>query len=536
MKLRYPNSITVYHENGNTVTPTAAGTFADVSVSIADTHAQTLRVSLKAEQTPVCYIRLYWAFSACEKREETVRVYSDVWERGYGDLEWRGIVPERIMPWVCAVSNGTDRYQATEGRRTECFGVKTQPAAMCFWQYDTSGLQLWLDVRCGGNGVILGGRDLTVCDIVFAEYSDTTAFLALRRFYRALCDKPLTPGHKVYGANNWYYAYGRTSETDIQRDTELLTGLCKGNDTAPYMVLDDGWEKNGCDAPWTELKSGKFHNMRTTADNIRALGARPGIWVRPLSDRQYEVFGRDAANRLLRDPEYLDPSHPDTLHFVSETISMLCDWGYELIKHDFTTYDAIGYWGFERKEALAAKGWQFWNRSKTTAEILLNLYRTIYTAAHGRALILGCNTVGHLAAGLVHINRTGDDTSGIDWERVRKYGVNTLAFRLLHHGAFYESDADCVGITDRINWQLNREWLTAVASSGTPLFVSADPTQTGEEEKAALKTAYRINSVQTDTLIPLDWMENTCPEEWLHNGKAIRFNWYPAAGTDTFRP
>ena len=43
-------------------------------------------------------------------------------------------------------------------------------------------------------------------------------------------------------------------------------------------------------------------------------------------------------------------------------------------------------------------------------------------------------------------------------------GVNTLAFRLCHK-AFYVPDADCVGITEKIDWKLNREWLKIVANS-----------------------------------------------------------------------
>ena len=136
---------------------------------------------------------------------------------------------------------------------------------------------------------------------------------------------------------------------------------------------------------------------------------------------------------------------------------MICSWGFELIKHDFSTFDAVGFWGFQRHDAFARDNWNYFDRTKTTAEVILALYETIYEAANGRALILGCNVIGHLAAGLVHLNRTGDDTSGREWHRMVKYGVNALAFRLLHHAAFYESDADCVGIMGLIDWRYNKQ-------------------------------------------------------------------------------
>lgn len=48
----------------------------------------------------------------------------------------------------------------------------------------------------------------------------------------------------------------------------------------------------------------------------------------------------------------------------------------------------------------------FYDTSKTTAEITLDLYRTIAEAS-GSSLLIGCNTVSHLAAGLFEIQRTG---------------------------------------------------------------------------------------------------------------------------------
>ena len=525
MKPRIPDHIALI---SNSKTLSAIGgtlTSGDISASVSLTDRGTLKADLTADKTPVSYLRLRWNFSEEEVRRDLVKVYGDVWERSYGDLEWRGIVPERCMPWVCAVSNGSDQNPDTSGRFTECFGVKTQPGAMCFWQYDTHGLTLWLDVRCGGVGVTLGGRTLDVCEIVFGEYRDMSAFSALKSYYSRLCDHPLLPDHKVYGTNNWYYAYGRITHDSVINDTKLLTRLCAGIPNRPYMVIDAGWDKNGSTAPWNELREGRFSDMKALADEMRELGARPGIWVRPLRDKVRAVFPEGHAARSNRDPEFLDPSHPETLSFVKETIDLLCSQGYELIKHDFTTFDALGFWGFERKREFAADGWSFYDRSKTTAEIFIGLNKAILEASAGRALILGCDVIGHLAAGLVHLNRTGDDTSGKDWERVRKYGINTLAFRQLHHGSFYESDADCVGIMGLIDWKLNSRWLDAVAHSGTPLFVSPDPEIELSEDE--LKRAYQVNSVQSDTLIPLDWMENVCPERWLLNGAEKRFDWYP---------
>ena len=534
MKLRYPDHFSVFCESRAFETSERTAAFDDVKSDICTTNAKTLCISLAAKETAVKYLKVRWNFTEKEKRTDVIKVYGDVWERSYGDIEWRGIVPDRYMPWVCAVSNGSDREINTSGRFTECFGVKTCPAAMCFWQYDANGITLWLDVRCGGEGVILNGRTIDVCEIVFDEYRDTSAFSALKKYYSLLCDAPLKTDHKIYGNNDWYYAYGQISHSAVIRDTELLADLCRENAEKPYMVIDAGWEKNHLSAPWGEFREGKFYDMQELASEIAAKGVRPGIWIRPLRDSRYTVFPEGAPQRCAKDGKNLDPSHPDTLAYIKNTVSMLCGWGYKLIKHDFSTFDAIGYWGFERKAELADDGWHFYDRSKTTAEIFVGLNKAIYEATKGKAVILGCNVIGHLAAGMLHINRTGDDTSGKEWEKVRKYGINTLAFRMLHHRAFYESDVDCIGITGLIDWRLNRQWLDAVAHSGAPMFVSPDPDVINETEKADLRISYKVNSIQEDELIPLDWMENVCPEKWLLNGKPITYDWYPKSGTESF--
>jgi len=531
MKLRFSDSLEIITENSSASFAAAYGQLDDVRAS-QTFGRHGLKVELTADQTPVKYVRLRWNFTAGEKRNEPVRILGDAWERGYGDLEWRGIVTERNMPWVCAVSNGSDSNPDVSGRFTECFGVMVRPAGFCMWRYDAHGLTLDIDVRNGGSGVILGGRTLDVCEILFGEYRDMSAFAALRDYYRTLCTDPIFPAHPVYGSNNWYYAYGNTSQDEILSDTDFVVARCGQQENIPYMVIDDGWQPNECDGPW-HIGNERFPDMKALANQMKAKGVRPGIWVRYLHDEvrylndpKGEFSGISEEMRLNRDPFYLDPTHPKVQELIArDTKRIVEDWGYMLIKHDFSTFDLFGSWGSTTKGFLAQDGWHFYDRSKTSAEITVDFYRLIKEAA-GDCIILGCNVIGHLAAGLVEMNRTGDDTSGREWERTRKMGVNTLAFRMLHHKAFYDVDADCVGVMGLIPWSLNGEWLRALSVSGTPLFVSYNPKLPDDETAFAdLAAAFTRSAVQSDELTPLDWMENTCPEKWLLNGKEIEFNW-----------
>ncbi len=135
---------------------------------------------------------------------------------------------------------------------------------------------------------------------------------------------------------------------------------------------------------------------------------------------------------------------------------------------------------------------------------------------------MGCNTVGHLCAGLVHSQRIGDNTSGREWQTTRKMGINSLAFRALQHGYLFATDADCVGLTTQIPWRLNEQWLELLAASGTSMFVSTQSNYVKEKQKAALKRAYDRASRGQPLVEPVDWMHNACPTRWKSGEEFLR--------------
>ena len=497
-----------------------------------DLNNDELKVYATTYKVGARYILLRWN----EKMRKDVKVLGDAYERGYGDLQWSTIRPERCMPWYIAVSNGSDANFDYTGRFTECMGVKVCPNSMCFWQYDTEGVSLWLDIRNGGNGTYLDGRKIECATVLFKEYKDISAYKSLQEFCSKMCPNPYLPDHIVYGSNNWYYAYGKSTHEEIINDTKLLMEMCKDCVNPPYMVIDDGWQPNPTDAPWDTGNSG-FPDMKRLQEEMKSFGARTGIWVR------YLINGKDGSERKITVPEswYLsrndktfDPSHPEVLEYVAKTTKTLTqDWGFELIKHDFSTFDIFGKWGFEMQTNITESGWSFYDKTKTSAEIVKNFYKTVKDNSNG-AIIIGCNCIGHLCATLHQLNRTGDDTSGFEWSRTQKMGVNTLAFRNCQNGRFFMSDADCVGITGLIPWEQNKEWLFALSRSGSPLFVSCKHGVLNESELGELREAYEIASKQSDEFIPVDWMETTTPDTFLLNGEIVKFNWYTKRGNEIF--
>ena len=531
MRMTIPSNIELYFDDGKTLLTDS--TYCEDGCAKLTLEDDKLTVYATAYKKGLSFVRLRWN----KKMRKDVRVLGDAWERGYGDLQWQTIRPERCMPWYIAVSNGSDMNRDYSGRLTECMGVMVQPNSLAFWQYDECGVTLWLDTRNGGKGVLLDGKMLECATVVFKDYENVSAYAAVQSFCSLLSPNPYLPDHVVYGSNNWYYAYGKSSQAEIVEDTKFVKRMCKNCENIPYMVIDDGWQKNSCDAPWDELNE-RFFDMKKLAEDIAKEGVRPGIWVR------YLINGRDNEPRKMDLPEEwylrkgknaLDPSHPQVIEYVKETTKRIVDWGYTLIKHDFSTFDIFDRWGFDLPESMSNHDWCFFDRTRTTAQIIKDFYTAIKESSNG-AVIIGCNCIGHLCAGIHQLNRTGDDTSGFEWARTAKMGVNTLAFRNCQNRSFFMSDADCVGITGAIDWKLNREWLFALAQSGSPLFVSCKPGVLNEDEERELQKAFEIASEQKDELVPLDWMETTTPSEYLINGERVTFNWYKITGNEAFNP
>jgi alpha-galactosidase len=461
-----------------------------------------LHVELQAPTLAVTRVHLRWRGSLSPTR----LILGDAWERGYGDLEWRGWVPDRVMPWYLATHDGS---------LTHAYGVRTGAGAFCFWQADPEGLSLWADVRTGGAGVELGERLLPVCEVVCrAGRAGESAHAALHAFCREMCPKPRLPQHPVYGSNDWYWAYGKNTAETALADAEHIVELSPAGGNRPFSVIDDGWQPDRGEAKagvgsW-DRGNERFPDLPGLAARIRRAGARPGIWIRPL---QAPPDAPDSW-RLPRDRAVLDPTMPGVLEKVSGDIARLREWGFELIKHDYTTFDIFGRWGFQMGSALTREGWSFASGpGRTTAEVISGLYRTIRSAAAG-SLEIGCNTVSHLSAGEFEICRVGDDTSGTEWARTRKMGVNTLAFRGPQHGAFYVADADCVGVTNAVPWALNRQWLDLLARSGTMLFVSLAPDALGAGQRRDLKAALALAAKPHPLAEPLDWQRTVTPAKW----------------------
>ena len=489
------------------VTIETEGPNADAEIALTKDNGG-LTLALTADKTPVKAVRLTWKINAAPD----LLVLRDAWERGYGDL---GFLPlsrrTDALPWY---------FLATNGKDAAALGVMVRPRAFVSFRVTPGEASAFVDCRAGGVGVELGGRRVDLCTFLFAEYPETDPYDALKDFVRRMC--PVSgklPKEPVFGSNDWYYAYGNTAKESVLRDADVQAEVTAGLPVRPFVVTDDGWQKNRCAAPW--LPNEKFGDMAALASAVKAKGARPGLWYRPLS----APADAPEAYLLARPSEeaFLDPSHPGVRELLREDLRRFKAWGYELVKHDFSSYDLFGKWGKDMGDSPVEDGdWAFFDRSHTAAETVLSFYELLREETDGM-LLLSCNAFSHLTAGLSDIQRVGDDTSGRDWERTKKMGVNSLAFRLPHDGVFYLVDADCVGdVGNEVDPKKTEQWMDLLADSNTALFASfGDPTP---ERKARMASAYATAN-RPHTLRPVDWLNSLTPSKWLYDGKEISFSW-----------
>lgn len=468
-----------------------------------------LELYISATNDKPKYVEFHWNADA----DENIMVLGDDWERSYASLEFKKLSENhRPMPWY---------FIATDKKECFCFGVKTQPNAFVSFRYDMSGISAIVDCRNGGNGVHLSGRKLLLCTFIYSTYDNGEVYENLRDFCKKMCDSPLLPKERIYGGNNWYYAYGKSNYKQIISDAKFQVELAEGIDNKPFEVIDDCWQKHKCEGPWVANR--KFKDMKKLADEIKEIGARPGIWVRLLHNRDRAIT-KDM--RILRKGKrkYFDPTHPAVQKYIRADVERIRDWGYELLKHDFSTADLFGNYGGDLGATVPKiDNWHFYDKTKTNAEIVIDFYKLVLDAA-GDMIIIGCNTISHLSAGLVHLARIGDDTSGREWNRTRDMGVNTLAFRLAQNETFYMCDADCVGIVkDKIPWEKNGQWLHLLSYSNTPLFVSCTD-KISADKKEDIKKAYKVFN-EPHEFKPIDIFETKTPERWLIDGKEVKYNW-----------
>ena len=482
------------------------------------------RVIVYPSGEPVKYLKFRWNgdLSSVDK------VYGDTWERCYfnsSPLSWQSVNGARSLPWFSYIKDES---------KTMCYGVKTGANCFASWHIDTHGVTLFMNLTCGVDGTDIK-EPLLACEVVELCGNDgESSFAVAKEFSTLMCENPKFPKEPVYGVNNWYWAYGNISEESVLREADYLikmTSKCEKH--RPYMIIDDGWQLERTygygsyiGGPWTP--NAKFGDMKSLADKIHAKGAKAGIWIRPLLTKTKMP---DDALLVKGDwgGEVLDPSHPATLELIKNDVKRIKEWGYDLIKHDFTTIDMFGshpFTGEKNPYQLTKSDRKFYDNTRTNAQIIKGVYEAIQDAA-GDIDVIGCNTVSHLTAGIHSIYRTGDDTSGRNFELTRRNGVNSMMRLPLNRG-FYNVDPDCAAFTETVDAGLNLDYLEMCAITGVTTLASVTPDILTPEQMERIQDVFKIADENECEYTIKNYDKNSIPDTFVHptTGEEKSFDWY----------
>ena len=458
------------------------------------------------------------------------KVYGDQWERSglQAFVEWRSVMAHRVLPWFTYLMGDNT---------TACYGVKVQPNAMCFWQVDTHGITLFVNLCCGNEGTDLQ-EPIIACEVVelIGKKGDDPYGVA-REFSKLMCDKTVKPKQPIFGVLDWYWAYGDTSEKLILEETDYLMKMCEGTKHKPFVIIDDGWQKSRSPlssnyinadyigGPW-DGSNEKYPDFDKLPKKINEKGAKAGVWFRSL-----QTTGDIPSDAILTENDgviIMDPSHPFTLNRVYEDAKRFSDWGFELLKHDFSTIDGTGIHNLSSENqsvTMVKPHIKFYDKTKTTATIFKNLYKAIQSG-FGDKDVMGCNTFSHLTAGIHSINRVGNDNSGMAYEWTRRDGINSV-LRLPTNNIFYVVDPDVATFTEKTPVKVNLKFLEMCAVTGMATLASAIPNILSEDELKEINRIYKIADQGGLDYKIVNFDKNANPEEFISpdDKDYIRFDW-----------
>lgn len=307
------------------------------------------------------------------------------------------------------------------------------------------------------------------------------------------------PSPSPDGWCSWYrYFFNVTEEVALAN----LRFAADHRDRLPftYFQIDDGYQAGIGD--WTTVNEKFPHGLKWLANEIRAAGFRPGLWLAPLfagaKSRLYadhpEWVVRDADGRPVlamhnwdQDCYGLDGTNPAVRRWLTDLFREICDgWGYEYVKTDFLF-------------GAAVKGVRA-DMTKTRAQAYRMALEAIREGVGPRRFILGCLALNAPTAGFCDSARIGPDVA--PWWRwlareqreaaaagakpppYHPDGVPQTLANILNtmtrswmHGRLWANDPDCLLARDT-NTALTvdevRTLATAVALSGGAMFDSDD--------------------------------------------------------------
>lgn len=304
----------------------------------------------------------------------------------------------------------------------------------------------------------------------------------------------------------YYYAHGITPET-IRQNMAVLDEH-KEDLPVKYIQIDDGWYDFW--GIWQPNK--KFVDMKAIADEIKAHGYLPGIWLAPFgSDGQLQFFKdhpdwfvRNRNGEIWQRPS-LDFTNPEAREYIASVFRRLSyEWGFRYIKMDIIT-GTLAPGIHHDPDATALENYRIG-------------LKTIRESVNPDTFLLGCTAPLTAACGLVDGMRISCDVFE-RWQSLRDV-FNSVLKRFHLHRKYFLCDADCLIIRKKENEDEEcfrlctrndeeiKTYLTAMAASGGILMLSDKLPNLTEAQLALISKLFPVTQ---DPAIPLDLMDSFIP-------------------------
>jgi alpha-galactosidase len=289
---------------------------------------------------------------------------------------------------------------------------------------------------------------------------------------------------------SWYHFYQDISEEKIRAN---LQAAVKMRDSLPLELIqiDDGFQTHAGD--WFDFSPGFPEGVDRLADEIKAAGLTPGLWLAPFIVDPRSKLAREHRDYLLRNrlgfpvhagfqwnhfAKTLDLTRPGTLDYVKEVVRTAAhEWGYPYLKLDFLY-------------AAAIRGYHF-DRTKTRAQVLRSGLETLRAAVGPEVTLLGCGCPLGSGIGIFDAMRIGADVdprwnpsfAGIEGPFKNepnmpstRNALQNILTRAPFHNRWWMNDPDCLLIRPDSHLTLAevRSLATAIALTGGSLLLSDD--------------------------------------------------------------
>jgi hypothetical protein len=334
-------------------------------------------------------------------------------------------------------------------------------------------------------------------------------------FYSPL-DKKKWP-HAPAGWCSWYYYFSHVKEEDIVRNAQAIA-----RDYKPfgleYCLIDAGWQvagdgENG--APiggnWTDANEKFPHGMKWIADQIRASGLKPGLWLAVFGNAD-EKFYSAHKNWFVHEENgnaklgtwfgtyVADFSHPDVKKFLYDVYRRhTLDWGYDYFKLDGEN-DTRDIWGQNR-----VRGYDPTLDANVAYRQTLSLIRQAMSSKPD-VFFSACGPVYPTESmGVAQAARLGGDVVG-DKEPPSFRGVRTALEAMrrgyyTHNIAWY-ADPDVLVVRPPLTADEARTWTSILGLSGQLLMLSDDMATLPDDRREMLRKIIPVADITPMELYP----------------------------------